>query len=464
MCRRPFDPNSASGLVRVLMAGGSMFVSAQQSFRLCVKAVVHVLTSTSSSYPVLRALDTRHLDLWALTWPLQRRGGQTKKGSKTLGWRTSITWWLGVAQRSPQNRCQLGSKNSLNYSMTSSSVLGSVKYELLDPIYPQSTMSDTGASATEVIAEYQNYFIGAACDMATLSLIFYEYIVTFDREVQSIWGRKFTGATVLFILNRYLMFLKYPINFASYFPVTDKVPIGTNIYLYSRQTSANYPLPIGCSWFNDIPDEVYIIPLDRHQLSPVLVVTRASLILSDVIVLAITWWKTYEIKRAASQANLTASLAMLLLRDGTLYFVVLLTFNVLHVAFVFTGQFTMSLVFEEPLTSILISRFLLNLREVSLSGQNGGLETERPSFIRSGMEGPPGFTASFINPLGAAVHRTVSFLDGHCDPTLSGQPVSDTTESGRGNCDPTHTKIEIVDATPLQPGTQSSAVDTEICA
>ncbi|EPS96176.1 hypothetical protein FOMPIDRAFT_61838, partial [Fomitopsis schrenkii] len=35
-------------------------------------------------------------------------------------------------------------------------------------------------------------------------LLFYDYALTFSREVRCIWRRKFTGATMLFLLNRYL--------------------------------------------------------------------------------------------------------------------------------------------------------------------------------------------------------------------------------------------------------------------
>ncbi|KAI0783785.1 hypothetical protein C8Q75DRAFT_421111 [Abortiporus biennis] len=34
-------------------------------------------------------------------------------------------------------------------------------------------------------------------------LAVYEHIITFDREVQQIWSRKFNLASILFIINRY---------------------------------------------------------------------------------------------------------------------------------------------------------------------------------------------------------------------------------------------------------------------
>lgn len=53
---------------------------------------------------------------------------------------------------------------------------------------------------------------GLASSMLILweALLFYDYVLTFSREIRCIWHRKFTGATVLFLLNRYI-FLVYRI-------------------------------------------------------------------------------------------------------------------------------------------------------------------------------------------------------------------------------------------------------------
>ena len=39
--------------------------------------------------------------------------------------------------------------------------------------------------------------------MVLLVLFLYDYLITFEQEVRFIWGRKLTGANVIFILNRY---------------------------------------------------------------------------------------------------------------------------------------------------------------------------------------------------------------------------------------------------------------------
>ena len=43
----------------------------------------------------------------------------------------------------------------------------------------------------------------------------YDHLLTFDREVELFWKRKFTGATALFLLNRYILVLDYIFNIAT---------------------------------------------------------------------------------------------------------------------------------------------------------------------------------------------------------------------------------------------------------
>ena len=36
------------------------------------------------------------------------------------------------------------------------------------------------------------------------ALVVYDFVITFDQEVASVWRRKFTAASLLFFINRYL--------------------------------------------------------------------------------------------------------------------------------------------------------------------------------------------------------------------------------------------------------------------
>ena len=45
------------------------------------------------------------------------------------------------------------------------------------------------------------------------ALLLYEYLVTFDQEVELFWKRSFTGASALFFLNRYFTIIDSFSNF-----------------------------------------------------------------------------------------------------------------------------------------------------------------------------------------------------------------------------------------------------------
>ena len=47
------------------------------------------------------------------------------------------------------------------------------------------------------------------------ALVLYDYLISLDQEVNLFWKRKFTGATVLFLLNRYLLLINYTLIFAT---------------------------------------------------------------------------------------------------------------------------------------------------------------------------------------------------------------------------------------------------------
>lgn len=55
------------------------------------------------------------------------------------------------------------------------------------------------------------------------ALLAYEFLITFDQEVEMFWVRKMTGASVLFLSNRYLLLLGYILVMCEYIPMSDSV-------------------------------------------------------------------------------------------------------------------------------------------------------------------------------------------------------------------------------------------------
>ena len=59
---------------------------------------------------------------------------------------------------------------------------------------------------------------GLVCEIHTFeraAFVIYDYIITLGQEIEMFWMRKFTGATALFLLNRYLVVLDYVFNIAT---------------------------------------------------------------------------------------------------------------------------------------------------------------------------------------------------------------------------------------------------------
>ncbi|KAL1942950.1 hypothetical protein VTO73DRAFT_4621 [Trametes versicolor] len=81
--------------------------------------------------------------------------------------------------------------------------------------------SSNDPEIAELIAFFESVFINTCLPIGVLAFLTYEILITFDREVALVWRRKFTGASVLFFLNRYLPILVNVLNLASSARMTD---------------------------------------------------------------------------------------------------------------------------------------------------------------------------------------------------------------------------------------------------
>ena len=69
-------------------------------------------------------------------------------------------------------------------------------------------------------------------DFSLTALYAYEYIVTFDCEVELFWRRKFTVSSALFFLNRYLPFVVCIMNMPYPDPLTYIVSYLLSVIVY----------------------------------------------------------------------------------------------------------------------------------------------------------------------------------------------------------------------------------------
>ncbi|KAI0351291.1 hypothetical protein OH77DRAFT_1411325, partial [Trametes cingulata] len=238
------------------------------------------------------------------------------------------------------------------------------------------------------------------------ALLAYEYLITLDREVALFWKRKTTGATVLFLGTRYLALLSITVlTTATYARVSDSVitrhaehascaafsalrtlalssmnrllasvvfvlacaPSAVNIWSIAGAGISGSTLPVvGCEGgANQTP----------HQASPgcsAVAVSRSCAVAADIIVVVLTWRYTLRGGGIRGATRVAApSLARVLFLDGTIYFLLIGTMNLLQLILTLVS---VSSQLESRLTAtsllslaaILICRFLLSLQSANL--------------------------------------------------------------------------------------------------
>ncbi|TDL17901.1 hypothetical protein BD410DRAFT_775512 [Rickenella mellea] len=243
------------------------------------------------------------------------------------------------------------------------------------------------------------------------ALVFYDYALTFSTEVSETWNSKFSGAQALFFLTRYsymlftallcaIIFLQNPsetrcrvLTFnATVWVIT--TPIGfygiltlRTYALYQKNTfilvilgvlgAANVSLAvyIGVAEKPEVGSTVYGTICGKPEIPTVDRVQLASTIISlifGVLVFTLTFAKTIRHAVEMRKVGLGKSLAYFILRDGTLYFLANLLFQVVNAAVYFIpaswsigNWLGVAISFSNTLTVILTNRLVLNLRRVS---------------------------------------------------------------------------------------------------
>ncbi|KAI0916180.1 hypothetical protein AcV5_003188 [Taiwanofungus camphoratus] len=141
------------------------------------------------------------------------------------------------------------------------------------------------------------------------------------------------------------------------------------------------------------------------QVIRILIATRICLIVSDLIVVAVTWYNTHDFMHPI-QSHVKHSLAKLLTRDGTLYFLLLLMINIIHIILFTLNVFQDFAGFTAPISSILMSRFLLNIRQIRYklnsqclsASQSCCCHTSQPQLLPTSVR----FTTGFVGDAGYA--------------------------------------------------------------
>ncbi|KAH9855923.1 hypothetical protein C2E23DRAFT_882684 [Lenzites betulinus] len=286
------------------------------------------------------------------------------------------------------------------------------------------------SDAAEYVYEVETLINETYYTFAAFALLAFEYVITFDREARLVWTQKVSGATILFLLNRYWLFFHCnvvgymvivgnggpPIIWAAFSMLRGYALSGRRWWIafvifllflpdivltcvyYSKLIPTAAPPPFNCLLSSDLPESTWIQLIVLYSF---VIASRTCLIAGDLIVLLVTWHSTFSITRAAKVANMQMSLTSALLKDGTLYFVCLLILNVLNIIINAVPNSSAVSAFQDPITSILVSRFLLNLRDTLTADTRNS----QPTFIRSSYHTRQLSTglqfADFVEPMGA---------------------------------------------------------------
>ncbi|EKM50256.1 uncharacterized protein PHACADRAFT_201098 [Phanerochaete carnosa HHB-10118-sp] len=239
------------------------------------------------------------------------------------------------------------------------------------------------------------------------ALVIYELLITIDGEARIIWKRPITAPAVLLGSVRCcspLQILNWVLDLIGFvqtalFSALRVFAIWDRSYAWSLVVFALSMVPFATNlvYTTPAPNPAYALvdtPMQYNAVNSsygsVVYITRSLLILNDAIVLVLTWIKTFGHWRSARRVNVKASLTACLLRDGTVYFITLLSLSIAQLlTYDASANSTLVGKFIETLPPVLINRFMINLRAVDseMSGDSVDMSDSQqgqstPRFIK----------------------------------------------------------------------------------
>ncbi|KAJ7219663.1 hypothetical protein B0H12DRAFT_1224329 [Mycena haematopus] len=275
-------------------------------------------------------------------------------------------------------------------------------------------------------------FAFACCSIAAVALLIWDWVITISAEVQRIWSRRLSGSTILYACLRYgtlcekitvLVLASWSITPHSELLDTDSLRV---LALSQKNWYLAIPVFLMCLPSAIAPAYVY-----AHQESPgvdiygcLLIYTASNSamvhrlrigevvadLLSETMVIVITvsrtfWLRKFRRDEIFSGERQQSGVALLLLRDGTVYFRALLLLSLTdmlvltldHVPeFATLYDYWVVPYFTPVFRTIIICRFLLMLRAVYYDDDD-----------EENIDHPIHFASRIIGPLGAPVDATL---------------------------------------------------------
>ncbi|TFK81440.1 hypothetical protein K466DRAFT_667118 [Polyporus arcularius HHB13444] len=317
---------------------------------------------------------------------------------------------------------------------------------------------------SDFVGTYEAAFTANFCGVAVVTVLVFDWIISLGSEVNLVWRAPKTSASLLYIFNRYCIMLAWFVGIVTIQPVSDLRWIGSycrglywsevalenlamlgpalfsslRVYALSGQhrvltgltlclalmpffvnVSTNYQshpvnldAPYNC-YLDSTTSPTMALARKSTVTKHLTFLSRSSSTLADLIAIAVTWWTTYWSSRLAADTLQGPTFHQIVLYNGSIYFVVLATLNILHIVLTAlsfklpSGSESYMINFIDPIASILVCRFLLSLQEAKRNASPSSDTT--PSFIAPEFAGSASQLPSFVAPLGGLVHASFSF-------------------------------------------------------
>ncbi|TBU37513.1 hypothetical protein BD309DRAFT_995053 [Dichomitus squalens] len=167
--------------------------------------------------------------------------------------------------------------------------------------------------------------------------------------------------------------------------------------------------------------------------SKVKIIAQATTIAAEAILISLTWMKTFGIHRDSSRLGVRTLLVMLLLWDGTAYFIILLLLQTVTLVTSDIGsQLTVWMIwpyFSQVFTVIFLSRFMLDLR--------GLYFTDCAPRVHGGPSAPAGAESTFSVKM-SDIHFNTSRIVGNMGATLLHPDHTSSISSDASGSEGTH--------------------------
>ncbi|EPT04769.1 hypothetical protein FOMPIDRAFT_1021627 [Fomitopsis schrenkii] len=273
-------------------------------------------------------------------------------------------------------------------------------------------MSASEGLALQALKAYGDHYVVNCCGAAATALLVFDYVLTLEEEVEYIWSSGNSLYVLLFFANRFAMLgmavgsvlgmvpwysivsctvVNWALAGFQIFTLLLWAVISTlRVYAVSNR-DWGFTLLTLCLGLTPVATNLYVnikavflpfahfgtytfctsnIEYTLTLATSLEITTRSCLIASDALVVLIAWYQLHA-SITTVRLSVRSTLATVLLRDGTLYFAVLLLLNIAQVI----TDIDIGLIynplpyFTNPITAIIMSRFLLAVRRLALESQ-----------------------------------------------------------------------------------------------